>query len=498
MNLIFNPAYVLRPEKGCAMLLPKESVLNFGDPTFEIDFAARIHSIHGAILSFFNGQKTETAKQEAAELLDVPIDDISSFVDKISENESSIGVVFREMLIMFPKNTLIYSDTKREDLPSPFEFDYEETELKVRRLQSPNDITIMVNTRCATDCFYCYADRRIVMDCQIPFNRIKEIIREARSLHIRAVNVIGGEFFLYKNWKQMLSYCHQYNYFPAVSTKVPIAESSIKFLADTGTSLQVSLDTLIKDSLCVILDVKESYADKIKKMLLTLDKYKVNVFIHSVMTCKNDNVEDIESIYEFIKTLKNIVSWRLDKTAASLYKGVENYALTKPNGLKLNQQVEKLTEWSESAETPFKIYFSGIISVPVVEGNADAAGPLTEHFPERSICSANQCSMFILPDGKVTGCEELYWIPQFQLGNILEQSIMDIWNSDLAKAKHFIKQEDIPRESACSTCEDFEECRYGKGICYRDIMKAYGQDNWFYPDVNCPKAVKQKNEIMVL
>ena len=39
---------------------------------------------------------------------------------------------------------------------------------------------------------------------------------------------------------------------------------------------------------------------------------------------------------------------------------------------------------------------------------------------------------FVLPDGKVSACEQLYWHPQFIIGDLKKQSIEEIWNSPKA------------------------------------------------------------------
>ena len=53
-----------------------------------------------------------------------------------------------------------------------------------------------------------------------------------------------------------------------------------------------------------------------------------------------------------------------------------------------------------------------------------------KEFQNRPLCEGNLSYMLVLPDGKVTICEELYWHPQFILGNITEKSIMEVWMSD--------------------------------------------------------------------
>ena len=109
-------------------------------------------------------------------------------------------------------------------------------------------------------------------------------------------------------------------------------------------------------------------------------------------------------------------------------------------------------------------------------------------FNNRGICSGNFSSLFILPDGKVTICEELYWHPQFIIGNIIEQSLEEVWNSQIAHEVYAFKQQNIAKNSACAVCEEYEKCRSLKQVCWRDIIRAYGSDNWTYPDPNCPKS----------
>ena len=116
-------------------------------------------------------------------------------------------------------------------------------------------------------------------------------------------------------------------------------------------------------------------------------------------------------------------------------------------------------------------------------------------FDKRSICSGNLTSLFILPDGKATICEQVYWHPFFILGDLNNNSIMDVWNSNKSLNLWNFKQEDIKSESPCHACKDFTECRKGKGSCWRFAMEAYGFDNYDFPTYQCPYAPPVKNNI---
>ncbi|RRQ45318.1 hypothetical protein [Chryseobacterium sp. SC28] len=56
-------------------------------------------------------------------------------------------------------------------------------------------------------------------------------------------------------------------------------------------------------------------------------------------------------------------------------------------------------------------------------------------------------------------------------------------------------QEEIPIDSACSNCNEYDACRNLNKICWRDEIKAYGNDKWYFPDVACPKAPPLKYHI---
>ncbi|GHU70155.1 hypothetical protein FACS189413_10120 [Bacteroidia bacterium] len=109
-------------------------------------------------------------------------------------------------------------------------------------------------------------------------------------------------------------------------------------------------------------------------------------------------------------------------------------------------------------------------------------------FKERSLCTANVEGLVILPDGKVTICEELYWNENFLLGDLTTSSILEVWSSDKAKSLWNLNQKNFPKESACSSCQDFDNCRKGKGVCWKMVVKGYDWENYLYPDPRCPRA----------
>jgi radical SAM protein with 4Fe4S-binding SPASM domain len=351
----------------------------------------------------------------------------------------------------------------------------------------------MVNNRCLTNCVYCYADRREKIDCQISLSRIKELISESKSLNVASFSVIGGEFFLYKNWRELLLKLKEQNYSPFLSTKMPLKETDIAFLSEIKIQdLQISLDTLIPSHLQSILKVSADYVDNIKSTLTLLNKYNIKTYIHTIINSQNDSVMDMSSIFDYLKDFSNIEYWKPDLAGYSLYIQDSSYEQIKP--LKSNLKKLEIYFQQIKQESKFSINFDGII----IKGDFIINNIEKEtRFRNRAACTGNYSNLFILPDGKVTICEELYWHPQFIVGDVTKQDIVEIWNSNKAKNLFAYPQNLISEESVCSTCTQYDECRANKQVCWRDILKTYGEDRWFYPDVNCPKAPTPKYNITI-
>ena len=97
-------------------------------------------------------------------------------------------------------------------------------------------------------------------------------------------------------------------------------------------------------------------------------------------------------------------------------------------------------------------------------------------------------NMIILPDGAVSVCEQLYWNENFIIGDICKNTIKEVWSSSKAIGLWKRKQSSITPQSPCRTCSDFTSCFQASNRCYANIMKAYGMENFDYPDPRCVLA----------
>lgn len=226
--IILNPNYVLKPDDGrvlvMASLVGRNRLKGIDD-----SFTNIIHPIYAMILSFVDGREYNECINEAAKVLDVTEDLIEGFIQKLLDNPEQVYLKSNDKFSAFPPNTIITIPSRTPSRRyNPEMFSYSELDLRMKRHLTPSTITLMVNNICATNCIYCYQDKRRIAKCAIPLNRIFELIHEARKLNVNTFDVIGGEFFLYKHWREVLNELRKYGYNPYLSTKIPLTNSSLK------------------------------------------------------------------------------------------------------------------------------------------------------------------------------------------------------------------------------------------------------------------------------
>ena len=162
--------------------------------------------------------------------------------------------------------------------------------------------------------------------------------------------------------------------------------------------------------------------------------------------------------------MRNISDWRITPAVNSNWIEYEQFKKIKSNKI----EIENLYECIEREIKPYsKIPI--FLNRPAINrgfqycttGSADFKGLK---------CSALNNHLFILPDGKATICEQLYWMPQFIIGDVSVQSIPEVWNSPVANHLMNLKKTDIQESSPCRDCNLFEPCFDVRNRCWVDIV----------------------------
>lgn len=503
---MINPAYTIIPDHTRAVITTAKG-FDVYKPGIKEDtgISWKLNPVYAVIFSFFDGRTElgDTIKQISMET-GLPEERVIDFVTPFFNNTEhlSLKYVFEKSSesipskgFAIPKHFIIENieNNPRNDLHLKEDF-YTKKELwdfNTFRLSHPTNLTLILNNKCATDCVYCYANKDYKVENPLSTEKILLLIKEANDLGALSFDINGGEVMLHKDWYLIVRELLKYGFLPQISTKVPLTEEQIIQLKDLGIKrIQVSIDAWDAKILSKVLGVNATYFNKLKETLQLLEKYDIKVAVKSVITKYNQDLNGIENLLTNLVKFSNIVNISVAPGECSLYKhgkgGFKNYRTP-------IEKWNKISEYVSSFAVNFstRIYPQGCITRDLIYNPVENKAIV---FGKRALCSGNIVSLFILPDGQVTICEELYWSPKFILGDVTKQSIMEIWNSEKATGLYNLSQSEIRPLSACKYCPDFSICHSTLGVCWKFIYLAYGTDHWDMPDPRCPLAPPPVNE----
>lgn len=480
MKYVLNHYYILRHDSKRSIICAHHyKPCNVDVNT---DWLSFIHPIYAMMLSFFCYPTTiKDAVKKISSFFDFPEEKTLSLISHFIENKEPFHTRYENHNNNFPKNVIVKETELEYQIRSyePAIFAYSEVDFNAYRLyDAPLYVTFMVNNTCLTNCIYCYADKS-TKSRSLDYSIINRVVDEAYTLNLSSFNLDGGEFFLYPYWRKLLRKLDTCEFRPEViSTKFPITEIDIRDFAKFEIRLQISLDSLNQTVLDQMVGCIPHYVERMKSTISLIDKYQP-FQVATILTRYNNDIETLENMYMFLCEQKNITQWEIRVGFKSLYakQSFEEIQIDRKDIKKIgNWILKKRTvsvfpiKWSPGHEVDFFKSENGSNSFP------------------GSRCSANSRHLFILPDGKVTICEQLYWNKKFIIGDIKTQSLAEIWHSERELSLAYMKQDDYSCDSACRNCDIFDKCKSNMNSCYANILKVYGNEHWDFPDPRCAKA----------
>lgn len=477
MKVSINKNYTIRNEKNCSYVIYSGSLIHA--KAVPGPLVMTIPSFLGFLLSQFQGDEYKESVAKTAQLLGVTPDKILCITDKLVENNSPYISMLGEQTIYLPKDMLVKSDhvTKvyTTDNATPGD------EYVPHRIGVPAYMSIMITSKCHTNCIYCYADRSRPDDMNT--ETILKLIDEAHQIGVVTALVSGGDIFSNHDWRLILKCLSDYDYHPVLSTKVPLTEDDVAFLISIGVNeIQFSIDTLTPEVATRQLRVMgPTYIKRMEQTLDACERLGLPFNVKSVITKWNGNLDNFRYMYAFFSKMQQIRSWNVVPAFCSNFR--EDYATYQPS----QGSLLAIKAYLEGLHTRFILYTSKLEEKTEPQKKYQTA---EEYARRNKICAANTYSMGILSNGKATVCEMLYYNPRFYIGDIQEQSLSSIWNSKKALDLFNFNQQVENMESACHTCKVMEKCKKGmkKRFCLADVINSYGEDKWDYPDPRCPEA----------
>ena len=496
---IINPAYTIFPDRHCAFIFNSSGWDTFEThPDVDENFSQMVSPLFAGIFAYWNGDMTyrETFNTIVDELHIQP-GKLQKFLQPCFHNPEKMLLCLSDKADednfcrnWIPKNFIIRCDDgeKRSDIPKPELFAIPKRNWNFNRMRTriPVHVTLMLTNKCISECIYCYADKKHRDYSPLPTGRWLEIIDEAHDFGALSIDLSGGEIFLHPDVETILNNLYRFGYHPYLSTKIPLDEDKIIKLKEAGmTGLQLSIDCWDSALMCRMLQVPDSYLKQMGHTLKLLEKHGINVKVKSVITRYNDRPEQVKRLIGHLTTHQNISSISIAPAEYSLYKGEHGFMDYRTNSKRWEEIEATVADLAEhhmetceiSCQTPQdknEYCFN-------VEKKAS-------NFNTRTRCTGNINMLYVLPDGQVTICEELYWNPKFIIGDARKQSLKKIWESEKAISLYSLSQETFRKSSACSICPQFDSCHQKSGVCWKMVIEAYGDEYWDLPDPRCPYA----------
>jgi radical SAM protein with 4Fe4S-binding SPASM domain len=442
------------------------------------------------ILSFFTFDRFLSDNLELlSSFLGKPQKVVYEMILPFIENDKPFKIKWQGCDIVFPRNVLINADSNKNFRRNTVELEELKCDGKIdvfakRFFISPSKLTFMLTNKCVTNCVYCYADRSTHIAQSLSTNRILELITSANLLNVSEIDLIGGEIFLHKDWYIILSELLKNDFCPTIlSTKIPLTEDIVKKIKSSGynNNIQVSLDSSSIPVLQNSLNVSSDYLKKVIEGMYWLDENKVPFYVATILTKYNADEEQMIELSQLLAKFEYLKAWDIRVAINSLYIDEKLFASIKADREKL-RKIYKFVKDQIEPNVKYNIRYSN----ELLERDFYKCKSGSSSFGVK--CSALSSHMFVLPDGKVTICEQFYWDPRFIIGDLTTSSIEEVWNSPKAISLLKLKSGAIQDKSPCKRCDSLEQC-YGSFLrCWADVQKAYGKNNWDYPDPRCESA----------
>lgn len=474
-----NPQYIIRNEKGCSYIVKLEQPIDRDVQRISGNVFV-VPPVIGFIVSKIGRDIYEIALKDISLSLGVGIMIVEHFINNlIQKNECKF--VYNEQTFFIPPHLLIHSRSK-DEREYYFENGFTPLDKFVnKRPMIPFNVSIMVTTACNTNCIYCYAKRNNFIS--LPLQKIENIIDECHNIGVSNIALTGGDVFARKDWKELLTYTIGKGYCPFLSTKTPLADDDITFLKGIEINkLQFSLDSIEEDILQIMVKCSKSYIDRVKQMFACCQRNGLVLNIRSVITSHNGNIENFRNLYAYLSQFDNIADWVITPAFYSEFKK-ETIDYTPRN-----EQLASISSYINSQKNKFPIYLNKINKCGY---QLKRFNTVEEFVANNQICHAGTYMLSILATGICTPCEMLYDNHDFILGNVYNNQLKTIWNSQKALEICTSCQIDKRKtDSPCKHCKVLDICRKSidRRVCFVDISKTMGNGYFDYPDPRCPKS----------
>jgi MoaA/NifB/PqqE/SkfB family radical SAM enzyme len=272
-------------------------------------------------------------------------------------------------------------------------------------IKGPLSVGFQITRRCNLNCIYCSEPN--IGQKELSLAEIEYIMHNLSKGGTKVVKLTGGEPLLRKDVFEIIEIVKNFGMHVAMDTNSTLIDNKIaKYLSENLIYVETTLDGMEN----MHNRIRGNY-NQVLKGINNLSKYDIDILLATIVL--DDCIENIKSVIDFSKNY-NI---RTLKIMSPIPKGLgENLPLEYLNNQLIIANWEVLCDYKERVNPNLKII--------LLDWNKIGAGSV----------------ILIHPDGQVAGSpsigEKGCVTP---LGNLMNESIIDMWNNYKHKSNHIHK-----------------------------------------------------------
>jgi radical SAM protein with 4Fe4S-binding SPASM domain len=430
----------------------------------------QVHPVCAIILALLDGQRTrEDVADVIAQVFSLPRD-AAAETTRLTLRKYERFLTAPDLL-----------DGRRPVVYDPIDFviSAPPSERLLPRETVPQYIWWRVTRYCNRRCKYCCVAARHALkapDATLSFDRVREIFTEGADIGVRGVSLSGGEPFIRQDTVEVIELLLGLRYEVDVDTKFALSDVQIGRLAAAGLPvIHVSLDSPNADTANYLVG-DNTFFHSIRRSIRSLIKHGIRVTITSVLTERN-----VRELPLLVKFLADLGVEQLTLNTFSRYYGqcryVKAFELSTENKAWLREIVPALQQQYDGW---LRIIYDRNFSAEAATCTTTEPAVATD--PELTLnCDQGIRILRMLPDGRVSRCDQWWHEEEVVFGDLRHQSIYEAWSSPALREMIYPERERF-NGTACASCDIFDACN-STGRCIFASHETHG--TVYAPDNHC-------------
>jgi len=338
-------------------------------------------------------------------------------------------------------------------------------QINVPELRAPFIVDFEITHRCPYKCFFCEADvPNIKPASELSTDEILCILKKLSKEEVPNVFLTGGEPLLRSDLPDLIRYSSNSGLEPCISTTIlPLDESKLLRLVDAGLdSMQVSIHGP-KGIHEAVVGSNGSYETVMNNLKMVVE---AGVRVEIACVGLRENIEHIPTLIRelasvgvsFFRVLRYVPGHRKEMLEHIPPRRLVEKCIPEINLAAKEHGIELALGFCPGTEGSKTHLVKGI-------------------HPVAFACPAGKTSFAIMPNGDVYPCIFFKNRPEMLCGNILRDSVSEVWNNPRMVVFRRLTPGDY--NGICGSCER-------KWLCYSARCVAYNLTNDLYgDDISC-------------